>query len=134
MSRTWAQFDPQNAQAWFSLGNALVATRQYAEARAAYDTAIARGESGDRLQVVRAGARMGRAHPGGRPLAGAIAAVEARGGAQPPRFVVPEQRQDARIAGVAGCLTRRSDSRTTVRAVGFSETSHGTDTAPPQAR
>lgn len=84
MYRNWAQFDPQNAQAWFSLGNALVATRQYTEALAAYDTAIARGESGDRLQVVRAGALMGLALAGERPLADAIAAFEALGDAEPP--------------------------------------------------
>lgn len=84
MYRNWAQFDPQNAQAWFSLGNALVATRDFAGALAAYDTAIARGESGDRLQVVRAGALMGLALAGERPLADAIAAFEALADAEPP--------------------------------------------------
>lgn len=81
---TGRKFDPQNAQAWFSLGNALVATRDYAEALAAYDTAMARGETGDRLLVVRAGALMGLALAGTRPLADAIAAFEAVADATPP--------------------------------------------------
>ena len=76
MYRNWAQFDPQNAQAWFSLGNSLVATRDYAGAAAAYDRAMARGETSDRLMVVRAGAIMGMALAGERTLADAIAAFE----------------------------------------------------------
>jgi tetratricopeptide (TPR) repeat protein len=84
MYRNWAQFDPQNAQAWFSLGNALMATQEYADALASYDTAMARGETSDRLLVVRAGAIMGLALSGDRPLADAIAAFEALQDADPP--------------------------------------------------
>jgi tetratricopeptide (TPR) repeat protein len=84
MYRNWAQFEPQNAEAWFSLGNALVATRAFAEALAAYDTAIARGETSVRLQVVRAGALMGLGLAGERPLAEAIAAFAALTDADPP--------------------------------------------------
>lgn len=84
MYRNWAQFDPQNAQAWFSLGNALVATHAFADAVAAYDTAMARGETSDRLKVVRAGAIMAVALEGGRPLADAIAAFEPLRSADPP--------------------------------------------------
>lgn len=76
MYRNWAQFDPQNAEAWFSLGNARVARREFADAVAAYDTAMARGETSDRLKVVRAGAIMGLALAGERPVADAIAAFE----------------------------------------------------------
>ena len=83
-TQVWAQFDPQNAQAWFSLGNALVATREYAAAVSAYDTAMAHGETSDRLIVVRAGAIMGAALTGGRPLADAIAAFEAVRNTDPP--------------------------------------------------
>lgn len=84
MYRNWAQFDPQNTEAWFSLGNALVATRTYADALAAYDTAIERGETSDRLMVVRAGTLMGLALAGDRPLADPIAAFEALRNASPP--------------------------------------------------
>ena len=76
MYRDWALFDPQNAQAWFALGNARVATREFADAIAAYDTAMARGETSDRLKVVRAGAIMGMALADERPLGDAIAAFE----------------------------------------------------------
>jgi tetratricopeptide (TPR) repeat protein len=84
MYRNWAQFAPQDANAWFSLGNALVATRSYADALAAYDTAIARGETSDRLMVVRAGTLMGLALAGDRPLADPITAFEALRDAEPP--------------------------------------------------
>lgn len=84
MYGNWAQFDPTNAQAWFSLGNARVATREFADAVAAYDTAMARGETSDRLKVVRAGAIMGMALDGERPLGDAIAAFEPLRSAEPP--------------------------------------------------
>ena len=84
MYRNWAQFEPNNTEAWFSLGNALVATRAYSDALAAYDTAIARGETSDRLMVVRAGTLMGLALAGDRPLADPIAAFEALRNAAPP--------------------------------------------------
>jgi len=84
MYRNWSRFDPQDPQAWFSLGNALVATREYADAVVAYDTAMARGETGDRLKVVRAGALMGLALAGERPLSDAIAAFEGVVAATPP--------------------------------------------------
>lgn len=84
MYRNWAQFAPQDAQAWFSLGNALVATGAYADALAAYDTAMARGETSDRLMVVRAGTLMGLALAGERPLSDPIAAFEALRDADPP--------------------------------------------------
>lgn len=84
MYRNWAQFAPQDANAWFSLGNALVATGAYADALAAYDTAMARGETSDRLMVVRAGTLMGLALAGDRPLADPIAAFEALRDADPP--------------------------------------------------
>ncbi len=84
MYRNWAQFEPNNTEAWFSLGNALVATRAYADALAAYDTAIVRGETSDRLMVVRAGTLMGLALAGDRPLADPIAAFEALRDATPP--------------------------------------------------
>lgn len=84
MYRNWAQFDPQNAQAWFSLGNARVATHEFAAAVEAYDTAMARGETSDRLKVVRAGAIMGLALDGARPLGDAIAAFEPLRSADPP--------------------------------------------------
>jgi tetratricopeptide (TPR) repeat protein len=83
MYRNWAQFDPADAQAWFSLGNARVATHEFADAVAAYDTAMARGETSDRLKVVRAGAIMGQALDGARPLGDAIAAFEPLRGADP---------------------------------------------------
>jgi tetratricopeptide (TPR) repeat protein len=83
MYLNWAQFDPQNAQAWFSLGNARVATHEFVAAVEAYDTAMARGETSDRLKVVRAGAIMGVALDGKRPLGDAIAAFEPLRSADP---------------------------------------------------
>ncbi len=84
MYRNWAQFDPQNTEAWFSLGNALVATGEHQGALDAYDTAIALGEAGDRIMVVRAGTIFGLAIAGVRPVADAIAAFEPLADAEPP--------------------------------------------------
>jgi len=84
MYGNWAQFDPQSTEAWFSLGNALVATHEFAGAITAYDTAISHGETSNRLRVVRAGAIMGVALAGARPLADAIAAFEAVRNTDPP--------------------------------------------------
>lgn len=84
MYRNWAQYDSANAQAWFSLGNALLSNGKYQASLDAYDEAMQRGETGERIQVVRAGDLMGLALAGERPVGDAIKAFEQLRGATPP--------------------------------------------------
>lgn len=88
MYRNWAQYDPDNSQAWFHLGNAQVSNRQFEEALASYDKAMALGDTDGRIKVVRAGALMGLALAGVRPLGEPIAAFEALQQAEPPEPTV----------------------------------------------
>ena len=82
--RNWAQYDPQNTEAWFSLGNALLSNREYQASLDAYDQAMQLGQNDDRIHVVRAGDLMGLALAGQRPFTDAIEAFEQLRNAAPP--------------------------------------------------